>query len=429
MRFLEDLTWRGLLHQTSEPALDEKLGAGATLYCGFDPTAASLHVGSLLPILTLRRAQLAGHRPIALVGGATGMIGDPSGKSEERRLLSLEDVARNAQGIRAQLERFLDFGEGGARLANNAGWFSGMGFLEFLRDVGKHFSVNMMLAKDSVRSRLEDREHGISYTEFSYMLVQAFDFLWLYDHEGCRLQIGGSDQWGNMTAGIELIRRLRQGEAFALTVPLITTAAGQKFGKTEKGAVWLDAQRTSPYEFFQYFVQTDDRDVGRFLRFYTFLDEKTIGMLEEAVRLAPEKREAQRVLAREVTRLVHGEEETRKAEVSAAALFGGERGLSAHAIATAFAGAPSSAIAHAELEGEGLALVQLLSRSEVGLSSSLGAARRDIAGGGIYVNEERVADAARRLLASDAVEGKYVLLRKGKKTYHVVRIVDWLKTM
>jgi tyrosyl-tRNA synthetase len=408
-----------LLQQSTDPALEDILQAGPmTLYAGFDPTADSLHVGSLVPILTLRRAQLAGHRPIALVGGATGMIGDPSGKTEERKLLSIEELERNVAGIRRQLERFLDFKAGGAELVNNHDWFRGLGYLEFLRDVGKHFSVNMMLQKDSVRARLETREHGISYTEFSYMLVQAYDFLWLHDRYGCKLQVGGSDQWGNITAGIDLIRRLRQGTAYGITLPLVTTASGQKFGKTERGTVWLDAERTSPYELYQFFIQTDDRDVGRFLRFYTFLDERTILDLEESVRSAPEKREGHRVLAREVTTLVHGAEEARKAEEATQALFGrrgGEAGMSVPA------SAPTSTEPQSVFAGEGVLLVDLLVKTQ--LCPSKSAARREIAGGGIYINEERVGDGERRVGLADIKEGK-VLLRRGKKNYHAIQVTE-----
>jgi tyrosyl-tRNA synthetase len=415
--FVEELTWRGLVQQSSDPELGRSMReARFTLYCGFDPTADSLHVGSLVPILTLVRAQRAGHRPIALVGGATGLIGDPSGKSEERKLLDKDTLAGNLAGIRAQLGHFLEFGENQAVMANNHDWFAGYGYLDFLRDVGKHFTVNLMLGKESVRARLEDREHGISYTEFSYMLIQAYDFLCLHDRLGCRLQVGGSDQWGNITAGIELIRRMRQQQAYALTTPLVTTASGQKFGKTEKGTVWLDAAKTTPYDFHQFFLRTDDRDVGRFLRYYTFLDAKAVAALDEQVRTAPEKREAQRVLAREVTTLVHGASEAAKAEQAAEALFATRESGGALAIPP---GAPTSEEPRSNLEGS--LLVDLLVRSK--LSASKGAARRDIAGGGIYLNDERVDDAGRVLHESDVREGNVMLLRKGKKSYHLVRLV------
>ena len=315
MSFVSELTWRGLVHQQTDERIDALMQKEKfPLYIGFDPSAPSLHVGSLLQIVNLMRAQRAGHRPIALVGGATGMVGDPSGKSEERKLLDAETLAANVAGLKHTLARFLDFGDGGALLVNNHDWFAGIDCLDFLREVGKSFSVNAMVAKESVRARLEDREQGISYTEFSYMLIQAYDFLWLYQKHGCRVQCGASDQWGNITAGIDLVRRKSGAEVFGVTTPLVTNAAGQKFGKSEKGAVWLDAARTSPYELYQFFLRTEDHVVGRYLRYYTFLDEAAITAIDETVKSAPEKREAQRVLAREVTTLVHGAEEAANAE-------------------------------------------------------------------------------------------------------------------
>src|SRR5262245_61350796 len=294
MSFVEDMQWRGLVQQVSDPRLGEIMsGEKLALYSGFDPTAPSLHVGNLMPIFGLRRAQQHGHKPIALVGGATGMVGDPSGKVGERKLLSHEDIEQNLVGIRKQLERLLDFSSNAfsrAEMVNNGDWFKNFGYLEFLRDVGKHFSVNMMMAKESVRARLEDRDSGISYTEFSYMLIQAYDYLHLSDHHNCRLQIGGSEQWGNITAGMDLIRRLRSKETYALTLPLLLDSSGKKFGKSESGAIWLDPERTSPYDFYQYFLRTDDRDVSKILRYLTFLDEKSIRELEEQLRVAPEKR-------------------------------------------------------------------------------------------------------------------------------------------
>ena len=418
MSFVEDLTWRNLVHQLTDPTLGEKMRqAPFTLYAGFDPTADSLHVGSLLPILTLMRAQRAGHRPIAVVGGATGRVGDPSGKSEERSLLSEEVLARNVTGIRAQLGRFLEFGEGKAALVDNASWMMRFSYLDFLRDVGKHFTVNAMLAKDSVRTRLTEREQGISYTEFSYMLIQSYDFLHLHDTFGCTLQIGGSDQWGNITAGIDLIRRLRSKQAYGLTLPLMMTASGQKFGKTEKGAVWLDAGRTAPYDFHQFFLRSEDKDVGRLLRFYTFLAEPTLLALDEQTRTAPEKRQAQKTLAREVTTLVHGADEARKAEDAAQALFSGPTADGSIAIPP---GAPTTELSRLQLIG--LSIVDLLVATQ--LSASKGAARRDIEGGGIRINDERVTDVAKTLHAEDESEGAITLVRKGKKTYHVVRWVD-----
>ncbi len=421
---ISELTWRGLVHQLTDPGLEARLAEPRTIYAGFDPTADSLHIGHLVPVMALVRAQRAGHRPIALVGGATGMIGDPSGKSEERNLLDEGQLERNVAGVRSQLSRFLDFGHGGAILVNNYDWMREFSYLGFLRDVGKRFSVNMMLAKDSVATRIE-KEQGISYTEFSYMLLQAYDFLHLHRVHGCSVQIGGSDQWGNITAGIDLVRRVTGGEAFGVTMPLVTTASGQKFGKTEKGAVWLDAQRTSPYELYQFFLNTDDRDVGKFLRYYTFLEEPTLLALEETARAAPEKREAQRVLAREVTALVHGAVEAQKAEETTRALFGPRvrsdattAGEGAPAGLVVPPDAPSTALPRDELDGPGLQIAELLVRST--LCASKGAARRDIEGGGIYLNDERVTDPARVVNAGDLRDG-VLLLRKGKRSYHVMR--------
>ncbi len=380
MSFVEELSWRGLVQQSTDPELAAKMRAERfTLYIGFDPTADSLHVGSLLPLLTLIRAQRAGHKPIALVGGATGMVGDPSGKAEERKLISLEELRHNVGALGAQIARLVP----DAQMVDNYDWFHGYGYLDFLRDIGKHFSVNMMLGKESVRARLEDREHGISYTEFSYMLIQAYDFLSLFDRHGCRLQIGGSDQWGNITAGIDLVRRLRGKEVYGLTMPLVTNAAGQKFGKSEKGNVWLDAARTPPYDFYQFFVRVDDRDVGRFLRYFTFLDEPTIVGLEAEVRTAPEKRQAQRTLAREVTRLVHGEA----------------------AVAQAESELPSTAMALPR------PLVDVL--VDCGLCKSKSDARRQIEQGGVYVDGERIDDVA-YVLARPAT------LQRGKRDKHAI---------
>jgi tyrosyl-tRNA synthetase len=369
----------------------------------------------LIPILAFMRAQRAGHRPIVLIGGATGMIGDPSGKSAERNLLDETQLRRNTDGMRKQFERFLDFSpSGGAVLVNNYDWTRELSYLGFLRDIGKAFSVNMMLGKDSVATRI-DQQQGISYTEFSYMLLQAYDFLHLSRAHACRVQLGGSEQWGNITAGIDLIRRLDAREAYGLTMPLITGSDGKKFGKTEKGNVWLDAGRTSPYELYQFFLNTDDRDVGRFLRFYTFLEEAAIVALDETVRAAPEKRAAQRVLAREVTALVHGAEEASKAEASARALF--ERKAGGELVVPP--DAPFTMLGSEALDGEGISIADLLVRT--GLAASKGAARRDIEGGGIYLNDGRVADANKRVTIAEFSEG-LILLRKGKRSYHVVRL-------
>jgi tyrosyl-tRNA synthetase len=417
----EELSWRGLVHQLTHPdelrlRLDKP---GMTLYTGFDPTADSLHVGHMFQLLNLARFQRAGHRPIALVGGGTGFIGDPSGKSEERKLLTREKLEENVAGIRRQVATLIDLSsDDRGLLLDNSAWLCEFSLIDFLRDVGKHFSINMMLEKDSVRSRLESAS-GISYTEFSYMLLQSYDFLHLYDRYGCALQVGGSDQWGNITAGMDLIRRTRAGEAFGLTTPLITKADGTKFGKTEKGAVWLDARYTSPYQFYQFFVRTDDRDVGKYLRYFTFLSQEEVAALEAAVASRPEAREAQKRLAAEITTMVHGAGEAKRAENAAQVLFGGSlESLDERTLLDVFADAPSMVKGRIDLEGAGAPLVDLL--VETGLSQSKGMARKDLAGGGVYLNNERVAD--RNLTTADLVLGRYLVLRKGKKNYHLVRV-------
>jgi len=420
----EDLTWRGLVHQITDAETLPKLLDGDSLvaYVGFDPTADSLHVGNLLQIALLRRLQQAGHTPIALLGGGTGMIGDPGGKSDERVLLGRDELERNKAGVRAQLERFLDFERpgsqaGAAILEDNVTWLGDARLLDFLRDVGKLFSVNEMVRKDSVRSRLEGREQGISFTEFSYMLLQAWDFLQLYDRYGCRLQLGGSDQWGNITEGVDLIRRRREVQAFGLTSPLVTKADGAKFGKTESGTVWLDARRTSPYEFFQFWIRTPDGEVGTYLRYFSFLDRAAIEALDEATARHPERREAQRALARELTTLVHGETEAARAERAADVLFTEEVAtLDQDTLAAALAEVPSTAISPAQLDG-GLALSAALVRA--GLASSKSDARRQIEGGGVYVNNRR--EAQDRTLRPEDVLGRFVILRRGR-TQHVLRL-------
>ena len=420
---LAELEWRGMVHQLTDEALGPKLAADRfVLYAGFDATADSLHVGHLVGVIGLQRFQAAGHRPLALVGGGTTLIGDPSGKEAERPLLSVEDIDANVAGIRRQLERFVDFGPGpaGGLLVNNADWLRTLGLTDFLRDVGKHFTVNAMIAKEAVRARLEQREQGISYTEFSYMLLQAYDFLHLHDSHGCRLQIGGSDQWGNITAGIDLVRRLRGGEAYGLTWPLVTKADGTKFGKSESGAVWLDPARTSPYQFFQFWVRTDDRDVTRYLRLLTSLARDEIAALEAEVAEHRERRRAQHVLAFELTTAVHGREEAEAARRAAEALYRGElAALDERTLLDVFAEAPSTAVARTELEGDGLPVVDLLVRSE--LAPSRSAARATVEGGGAYVNDRRVPDLEHRVTESDLLAGSYVVLRKGRRTYHLVR--------
>ncbi|HEC22117.1 MAG TPA: tyrosine--tRNA ligase, partial [Chloroflexi bacterium] len=411
---IEELRWRGLIHDISEGAEEALIREKVTAYIGFDPTADSLHVGSLLPIMVLVHLQRHGHTPIALLGGGTGMIGDPSGKTKERQLLSEEELAHNLECIREQLARFLDFDREGnaALMLNNADWLRPLTLIDFLRDIGKHFTVNYMMAKESVRQRLES-EDGISFTEFSYMLLQAYDFLRLYLDRGCTFQMGGSDQWGNITAGIELIRRMAGGQAYGLTVPLVTTASGVKFGKTEAGNVWLDPARTSPFRFYQFWLNTADEDVIRYLKFFTLLGPEEIAGLEEAVAARPERREAQRRLAQEVTRMVHGEEALARAEQATGVLFGGDvAGLSAAELLDIFADVPSSTVAKEDLSGEGMPVVDLALLC--GLESSKKRVRNLIEGGGVYVNNRRVEGLERRITLEDAVEGRVVVLRKGK---------------
>ncbi len=426
----DELRWRGLIHQVTDDELAAKLGGEKfTLYHGIDVTADSLHVGNLVGVLVLRKFQEHGHRPIVLLGAGTTRIGDPSGKRAERPMLSTEEIAANAAGIRAQLERLLDFtpGPAGAVLLDNTDWLGPVSLLDFLRDVGKHFTVNAMLAKESVKVRFAEEGQGISYTEFSYMLLQAYDYLHLFDTPfpntgGCRLQIGGSDQWGNITAGIDLIRRARGAEAYGLTWPLVTKADGTKFGKSEAGNVWLDPARTSPYELFQFWLNTDDRDVGRYLRTFTSLGEEEIAGFEE--RLAGGRageREAHRVLAREVTGLIHGADAATAALQASAALFGGNlRELSEDALASAFADAPASELPTSRFEGEGVALVDLLAES--GLVASKSAARTAISQGGVSVNGLREVDVDRRVGPADLLQGGFLVLKRGKRSYHVVHV-------
>jgi tyrosyl-tRNA synthetase len=421
---IDELSWRGMLQDATDGAGEHLATPGRTLYIGFDPTADSLHVGSLLPIMVLVRAQRAGHHPIALVGGATGLIGDPSFKNRERPLLSRADMEANALGIRAQLEHFLDFDapENPARMRNNLDWLGRTNVLDFLRDVGKHFSVNAMLRKESVRRRVESDEQGISFTEFSYQLLQAADFLHLYREDGCTVQAGGSDQWGNITAGTELVRRVAGGHAFGVTSPLVTTAAGTKFGKTEAGTVWLDAKRTSPFRFYQFWVNCADADVGRYLRYFTFLSRDEIEELDRATEAEPWRRRAQKALAEEVTRRVHGEAGLAGALKATEALFGGSlEGLSAAEIADIFSEVPSSTVSRDALGGDAGGIVALL--AETTLATSKGDARRSVQGGGVYLNGIRVDDVDAHVTPQDAVEGRFVVLRKGKKRYHLVELV------
>lgn len=411
MGLFRELQWRGVVYDTTEGLPDVLDRDRLIVYCGFDPTAASLHVGSLLPMMSLARLQRRGHTPIALVGGGTGLIGDPSGKSQERSLLTFEQVEENAAGLRSQLERFLDFSpalSNAARMRNNVDWLRPVGFLDFLRDVGKHFTVNYMMAKESVKRRLGSDE-GISFTEFSYQLLQAYDYLVLHDREKCSLQIGGSDQWGNIVAGCDLIRKVRGQRVHGLVLPLVITSTGTKFGKTEAGTVWLDASLTTPFRFYQFWLNADDRDVVRYLKFFTWLDEKSIVELERTVVEAPEKREAQRTLAREVTHLVHGAEGLRQAERETAVLFGGGDEENAPSMELP-ASSVASGLTHAEF------MVRL------GLASSKGEAARLIRQGGFYINEKRVTDERGQVTLADAPDGR-IRARKGQRERRLVKLV------
>ena len=422
--FHADLSARGLVHQiTSDELLDLLRSGPVTAYIGFDPTADSLHVGSLLPVLALMRLQRAGHPPIAVMGGGTGKIGDPSGKSAERNLLTVEQIDANVAGQRAQLERFLDFtGPHAARMVNNLDWLAKLDLIGFLRDIGKHFSVNAMTQRDSVQLRLHSRDQGMSYTEFSYALLQAYDFLELYDRFGCRLQLGGSDQWGNITDGCDLIRRLRQASAYGLTMPLVTKADGSKFGKSESGNVWIDERRTSPFAFYQFWLNLADADAVRYLRFYTFVEPTALDDLAARHLEHPEKREAQRLLAEQVTGMVHGPEALASAQRATAVLFeGGDlRTLSPAEIAEGLADAPRTKLPSSELAGSGLDLPGALVRC--GLAPSKGQARTSIEAGAVSVNHEVVKDTSRALTVRDLIADRFVVLRRGKKTYSLIDV-------
>jgi tyrosyl-tRNA synthetase len=417
MDLLQELEWRGLINQVTDmEGLRQLLNEEkVTLYCGFDPTADSLHIGNLAAIITLRRFQMAGHRPIALVGGATGLIGDPSGKKSERTLNPKETVQQWSDRIKEQLSRFLDFDaqENPAKIANNYDWIGSLDVITFLRDVGKNFGLNYMLAKESVQSRIET---GISFTEFSYMILQAFDFLKLYQTENCRLQIGGSDQWGNITAGLELIRKTEgEAKAFGLTIPLVTKADGTKFGKTESGTIWLDKEKTSPYEFYQFWINTDDRDVIKYLKYFTFLSKEEIEELEKQLQEAPEQRAAQKALAEEMTKLVHGEDALKQAIRISEALFSGSVSeLTAEEIEQGFKDVPSF-----EYDGEEVPLVELLVMAKIVPSKRQ--AREDIANGAIYVNGERVQDINAVITKENRIEGRFTIIRRGKKKYYLIR--------
>jgi tyrosyl-tRNA synthetase len=417
VEFFEDLRYRGLLYQvTDEQELKQKLNnENVILYAGFDPTADSLHIGSLLPILTLRRFQLAGHSPVALIGGGTGLIGDPSGRTTERQLNSKEVVFGRIENIRKQLEQYIDFtGKSNpAKMVNNYDWLGDIQMIDFLRDIGKFFPLGYMLSKDSVKSRMEA---GISFTEFTYMILQAYDFYNLKKNYHCDLQIGGSDQWGNITAGIELIRRMELGQTYGLTFPLVTKADGTKFGKTESGTIWLDAQMTSPYQFYQFWINTDDRDVIKYLKYFTFLSKDKIENLEEEVKNNPGKREAQNVLADEVTVLVHSKESLESAKkISQALFYGNIKELSEPELEDGFRDIPSS-----DLSGlDEIRLIQLLVDNKI--SSSNRQAREDIGNGSIYLNGERITDINTIIKKSARLFEKYLILRRGKKKYFLIK--------
>jgi tyrosyl-tRNA synthetase len=418
MNLLEDLRWRGIIYQqTDEEGLKETLeNQRISLYCGVDPTADSMHIGHLLPFLTLRRFQQHGHRPIVVVGGATGLIGDPSGKKEERKLLTLETVQENVEGLQKQFERIFDFeGENGAVMTNNYDWAGSMNLVTFLRDFGKYVGVNYMLAKDTIASRLET---GISFTEFTYTIIQAMDFLHLYQNYDCKLQIGGSDQWGNITTGLELIRKVESegAKAYGLTIPLVTKADGTKFGKTEGGSIWLDSEKTSPYEFYQFWFNTADADVLKYLKFFTFLPKSEVEELEKTVQDEPHLRKAQKVLAEEMTRLIHGEEALKQAIKITDALFNGDiQALTAQEIKQGFKDVPS----FTQSREEEIGIVDLLVNSKI--SPSKRQAREDVANGAVYLNGNRITDVQYVLSSDDRIEDEFTVIRRGKKKYFLIQ--------
>jgi len=425
MNLIEELTWRGML-QDIMPGTEDQLNKEITTgYIGFDPTADSLHIGSLVPILLLVHLQKAGHRPVALVGGATGMVGDPSGKSEERNLLSEEALQKNVDGIRRQLEKYLDFNPSNpsaARMVNNYDWFKNISFIHFLRDVGKHITVNYMMSKDSVRKRIEG-ETGISYTEFAYQLMQGYDYLWLYENMGCKLQMGGSDQWGNITTGSELIRRKAGGEAFAFTCPLITRADGGKFGKTEKGNVWLDAEKTSPYHFYQFWLNASDADAEKWIRIFTLLSKDEIEQLSSEHQNDPSQRILQKKLAEEVTSFIHGKDELEKAIQTTAKLFSGNaaeniRELNEEELLQSLEGVAIFNVSGDRL-ASGVDITSLL--AETGIFPSKGEARKMVTGGGVSINKEKLSDANVQIDRTYLLHDKYILVQKGKKNYYLIK--------
>ncbi len=420
----EELKWRGMLSDYVEGVdriLDEQK---VTVYNRFDATADSLHVGHMVPLLALARLQRFGHHPIALAGGGTSMIGDPSGKSAERQLLSQQIIEENVESIKSQLAHFLDFEvkSNPARVMNNANWLMKLDLIEFLRDIGKHFTINYMLAKDSVKSRI-DREEGISYTEFSYMLLQSYDYLYLNQHENCIIQTGGSDQWGNITAGAELVRRVTGNSVYGMVYPLITKSDGTKFGKTESGSVWLKAERTSPFKFYQFWLNTDDKDVINYLKFFTFLPKEEIEELEFSVKDHPELREAQKRLSKEITAIVHGETALSNAEQATQVLFGGSlNGLTGKEIEEIFEEVPSTNLPRSEFEGQGTAIIDLL--VDCSIAKSKGEARRSIQEGGINLNNQRVNEVDRMVTLNNLIDNQYLILRKGRKNYYLVKVLN-----
>jgi len=427
MNFIEDLKWRGMIHDMT-PGLEEQLVKESTsAYIGFDPTADSLHVGSFAQIMLLKRFQLAGHKPIALVGGATGMIGDPSGKSQERNLLTEEILNKNSNGIKAQLSKFLDFetkSPNAAEMVNNYDWMKNYTFLEFIRDIGKHISVNYMMSKDSVKKRISgDAKEGMSFTEFSYQLVQGYDFYWLNVNKNCKLQMGGSDQWGNITTGTELIRRMNGGEAYALTIPLITKADGGKFGKTEHGNVWLDPERTSPYSFYQFWLNTSDEDAEKYIKVFTLLEKEEIESLIEHHRTAPHERILQKKLAEVITEMAHSKNDLDSAIEASQILFGKGtaeqlKKLDEKTFLSVFEGVPQFSISLKELT-DGINIIDLLTE-KAPVFPSKAELRRTIQGNGMNLNKEKVSTPDMTVSFNDLISGKYLLVQKGKKNYYIL---------
>ena len=427
MDFIQELTWRGMIHQMM-PGADEQLKKGMTAaYLGIDPTADSLHIGHLVGVMMLKHLQRSGHKPIALIGGATGMIGDPSMKSQERKLLDVATLRHNQEAIKKQLSRFLDFDSdapNAAILVNNYDWMKDYGFLDFIRDIGKNLTVNYMMAKDSVKKRLAaNADHGMSFTEFSYQLLQGYDFLYLYEHEGCRLQMGGSDQWGNITTGTELIRRMNGGEAFAITCPLITKADGTKFGKTEGGNVWLDPKRTSPYKFYQFWLNVSDEDAAKYIKIFTDLTQEEIAKLEEEQAADPGLRPLQKRLAKEITTMVHSAADYEMAVEASQILFSNKANDILHKIdestlLSVFEGVPQFEISKAKLE-EGIPAISLLT-DEAAVFPSKGEMKKMTQGGGVSINKEKLTDQNATISTADLLNGKYILAQRGKKNYYLL---------